>query len=237
MLLAVVVLATAAGCDADHDGASTAKHPSAITSTTASTGGLPLPEAPPAVTVRAVARFDLPNASIGPLSLEGHRVVFPLAEDGGRDWGSVGVVDLATHSQDVVAHSQFDQGLINWAAGTGTWVAWTDQSRRQSDSDPNVLWRIRARNLTTGAQRILATNGQHAHPFVPEVHAKDGYLFWTQAETDRTALERTWRPGWARPRAVLRHTEMTPGSETAANGRLVFLGRAATGAKGPHGRR
>jgi hypothetical protein len=67
---------------------------------------------------------------------------------------------------------------------------------------------------------------------VPILRSQDGHVFWTQAERDRTAREQVWEPGWAKPRDVLRHTEMTPGSESISRDRLVYLGRAATGPTG-----
>ncbi len=166
------------------------------------------------------------------MALDADRVVFPLADEGGADWRSVGVLDVGAHTQQVVAHSEFPQGLVNWVAGTGDWVAWVDQSRRQSDSDPNVLWRVRAKNLATGEERLLAGNGTTGDPFVPRVHGDAGFFYWTEAEADRSARELTWTAAWPRPRAILRHAEMTPGSETAADDALVYLSRAATGKKG-----
>ena len=136
-------------------------------------------------------------------------------------------VDLRTENQSTVARSAWPGGFINWAAGTGDWVAWVDQSHRQGDSDPNVLWRVWVTNTSSGRKRLLSTNGNMPDPFVPQVHAAGGYVFWTQAEADRTAREYIWKAGAGAPRTALRHVEMTPGSETAADGQLVYLSRAA----------
>jgi hypothetical protein len=95
-----------------------------------------------------------------------------------------------------------------------------------------VLWRVWAVNASSGQKRLLSSNGNTPDPFVPQVHAADGYVFWTQAEADRTAREYIWKVGSGAPRAALRHVEMTPGSETAAYGQLVYLSRAATRHKG-----
>ena len=57
-------------------------------------------------------------------------------------------------------------------------------------------------------------------------------MFWTQAEADRTAREYIWKAGAGAPRTALRHVEMTPGSETAADGQLIYLSRAAGRHKG-----
>lgn len=95
-----------------------------------------------------------------------------------------------------------------------------------------MLWRVWAANASSGHKRLLSSNGNTPDPFVPQVHASDGYVFWTQAEADRTAREYIWKVGSGAPRAALRHVEMTPGSETAADGKLVYLSRAAGRHKG-----
>jgi hypothetical protein len=168
------------------------------------------------------------------MAVSGGRVVYPYA-DRGTDWTRVAVLDPRTGKASDVAHSAFEHGLVNWVGGTGSWVAWVDQSRRQSDSDPDVLWRVHALDTASGTTRLLASNGDRPDPFVPIVHGGDGYLFWTQAEADRTAREVVWRPGRSAARTLLSHAELSPGSETAADGQLVYLGRAAPDAA--HGRR
>lgn len=164
--------------------------------------------------------------------MDGRRVVFPLgdAEQGG--WDRVGTVDIADGARRTVARSEWPTGFINWAAVAGDWVAWVDQSHRQGDSDPRVLWRVRALNTATHERRLLSSNGSDPDPYVPQVHGRGDYLYWTQAEDDRSARERVWRAGWRQPRDLLRHVEMTPGSDSVAAGQLVYLGPAGTGARG-----
>ena len=223
--LAVTALVATAGCSVDHrDPAATPSTPIQPTATSARLTS----RAPGPVQVRPVGVLAVPHSDIGPLALTGHTAVFPLTEGGGPDWDSVGVFDADADTERVVAHTDYPQGLINWAAGSGDWVAWVDQSRRQSDFDPNVLWRVHALNTGTGQQMLLASNGNRPDPFVPQVHATGDWFYWTQAEPDRTAREQIWTPSWARPRALLRHTEMTPGSESVVDQQLVYLGPAAT---------
>ncbi len=177
--------------------------------------------------MKQLATLAVRGGEVGPLALDGDTVIFPLADRGSDRWGEVAAVDLRTKNQSTVARSAWPGGFINWAAGTGDWVAWVDQSHRQGDSDPNVLWRVWVTNTSSGRKRLLSTNGNMPDPFVPQVHATGGYVFWTQAEADRTAREYIWKAGAGAPRTALRHVEMTPGSETAADGKLVYLSRAA----------
>ncbi len=161
------------------------------------------------------------------MALSGDRVLYPFSDTVERNWTQVAALDISTGKAQVVAHSAWDAGLVNWVAGIGDWVGWTDQSERQSDGAANVLWRVWVQNLRTGQKVLLSSSGDRPDPYVPVLSGQDGYLFWTQAESDRSARELVWRPGWKAPRDLLRHVEMTPGSETASDGNLVFLSTAA----------
>jgi hypothetical protein len=185
------------------------------------------------VSIERVARVRLADTAVGPLAMDAEQVAFPFGESARPAWDRVGVVDLPAGSLQTVAHSAWTAGLINWVAVTGDWVAWVDQSHQQGGREPRVLWRVWALNLTTHERRLLSSNGSKPDPYVPQVHGRGGYFFWTQAEGDRSAREQVWRTGSAHPpRAVLRHTEMTPGSETLTEGQLVYLGPAGGGAAG-----
>ena len=167
------------------------------------------------------------RGDIGPIALDDHRAVFPLASPGEGDTTRVAAFDADTDALSIVAETEFGHGLINWVAVTGPWIGWVDQSRRQSDADPEVLWRIHVLNTETGQGHVIGSNGDRADPFVPQIRAGDGSFFWAEAEPDRTAREYIWQPAWPAARPLLRHVELTPGTETVADGHLVFLGRAA----------
>lgn len=164
--------------------------------------------------------------------MDGRRVVFPFGDTAQGGWDRVGTVDIADGSQRTVARSEWSAGFINWAAVAGDWVAWVDQSHQQGDGDSQVLWRVWALNTATQERLLLSSNGSDPDPYVPQVHGRGDYLFWTQAEEDRSARERVWRAGWRQPRDLLRHAEMTPGSESADAGQLVYLGPAGTESRG-----
>jgi hypothetical protein len=217
--LAVVALAATAGCTASNSDVGP------IAGTYESSTPPSLSRAP--ISLKTAAQVAIPDGDVGPMALTGDRVVYPFSESDGADWSKVGVLDVATKAQEVVARSEWPNGLINWVAGTGDWIAWVDQSQRQSYAAPRVMWRIWAKNLATGELRQLSSNGETPDPFVPQVHGQEGYLFWTQAEADRTAREFAWEVGSRNARSILRHVEMTPGSETATDGQLVYLSRAA----------
>lgn len=172
------------------------------------------------------------SGSVGPVRLGDKTVVYPFTTDAHGSWNQVGVAALNSDEPRVVARSAWPHGLINWVASTGSWVAYVDQSAEQSDSHPEVLWRIWAVDTDTGRKVRLASNGQHPDAFVPIVLGRDGSFYWTSAEADRTARESIWRPGWDAPRDVLRHTEMTPGSETLVGDRLIYLGPNGAGKRG-----
>jgi hypothetical protein len=185
------------------------------------------------VTVTPAGDIAVGSGSIGPIRLGDRALVYTYAA-GEADWDTVEFSDLETGRTRAIAHSEFETGLINWVATTGRWAAYVDQSSVQGNSDPDVLWRVHAVDVDTGANEILASNGDRPDPYVPIVHGADGYFFWTQAEADRTAQELVWRVGAAEPVAILRHAEMTPGSETLSDGNLVYLGPAAERAGQEH---
>ncbi|MEP9382623.1 hypothetical protein [Nocardioides sp. KR10-350] len=204
------------------DGSSTGRSPSAATASSPSTGPLAL---------HPTTKVRVPG-SVGPVRLGDDEVVFPFSDGSDDSWREVGVAGFDDSRPRVVAKSAWPHGLINWVAATGDWVAYVDQSAEQSDSSPDVRWRIRAVDTRTGETVQLASNGDEPDPYVPIVLGQDGWFFWTSAESDRSARESVWKPGWGAPKDLLRHTEMTPGSETLAGDRLVYLGAAATGARG-----
>lgn len=172
------------------------------------------------------------SGSVGPVRLGEENVVYPFTTDAHGSWNQVGVAALDSAQPRVVATSAWPHGLINWVASTGDWIAYVDQSAEQSDSHPEVLWRIWAVDTSTGQKVRLATNGQQPDAFVPIVLGREGSFYWTSAEADRTARESIWQPGWAAPKDVLRHTEMTPGSETLVGDRLIYLGPNGAGRSG-----
>ena len=172
------------------------------------------------------------GSNVGPVALSDRYVYFPSSTSKDGDWDRVTSVRLTGGDGRTVARTQFTRGLINWvAASDDGWVYYVDQSRKQSDASPRVLWRIIGIDPATGRKRELASNGDTPDAFVPIVRAQHGWVFWTSAEADRTAREHLWKPGWTTPRDVLRHTEMTPGSESISGDQLVYLGAAATGTK------
>lgn len=219
---AAALVAATAGCSTQsHDvNERTAGSAAASPSASASAPG-------PAISVSTAATFRIPQGSVGPLAIDAGKVAFPFSDDGSENWNKIAVGDLSTQQSKLVAQSSWPRGFINWVAVSGDWVAWVEQSSRQSDNDPNVLWEVWAVNLDTGKKKQLASNGATPDPYVPQVHAADGYVFWTQAEPDRSAQELAWKVGSAAPRQLLRHAEMTPGSESAAGGQLIYLSRAA----------
>jgi hypothetical protein len=157
-------------------------------------------------------------------------VAFPEASGSHRNWNAVVSVSLASHHRVEVARSAFEHGLINWVGVSGTWIVYVDQSARQSDSAPNVLWRVVAVEPGTKSHITLSSNGQHSDPFVPVLQSQGGFVFWTQAEKNRSAREFLWKAGWAAPRDVFRHGKMSPGSASIDAEHLVYVGPATTGA-------
>ena len=166
--------------------------------------------------------------SIGPIALSGTTLAYPFA-DGSPDWNTVRVShDGATRT---TVRSQWPQGLINWVALSGHWLAYVDQSRGQGDGSMDVMWRVWAADLNGDSRVLLASNGERPDPYVPTVDGGGGYFFWSQAEKDRSAGEFAWRPGWQEPRPLLRFAELTPGSETYSRDGVVFLGPNGKGLK------
>ena len=223
--IAAVVVAVALAGSACSGGGHALAGPSGGDASTSASSGTATTEGGIVVTAAGVA--SVKSGNIGPIRLGDHSVVYPYSDAPDGNWMSVATVDLEALEPHRVAHSHFDLGLINWVAAVGDWVAYVDQSARQSDSDTNVLWRVHAINTASGEDRLLATNGDVPDPYVPIVQGQDGFFFWTQAEPDRTAKEMVWKPGAARPTTLLRHTEIGPGSESLSNGNLVYLGPAA----------
>ena len=86
-------------------------------------------------------------------------MVFTLAAAPQDGWDRVGSVGLTDGSRRTVARSEWPSGLINRVAVAGDWVAWVDQSHRQGDADPRVLWRVWALDTATHERRPLASDG------------------------------------------------------------------------------
>jgi hypothetical protein len=169
------------------------------------------------------------SGDVGPPALGDGFTAFPW---GSPRWTKVAVVaDGGTKVTEIV-HTRWPHGMINWVAATGDWIGFVDQSAEQGDAAPRVLWRVGAVDRKTGRTVELASNGDKPDPYVPEIRGGGGYLFWSSAEPDRSAKESVWRPGDDRPTVVLRHAEMTPGSESYADGKLVYLGPNGAGATG-----
>lgn len=187
----------------------------------------------PELRVRSVGHFKLPSAYAGNIQMFGHRFVVGIGSGPRSPFSTrVVMVNVDDGRQRIVARSQWSRGLVPWAVGSGHWIAWVDQSKLQNDFSYDVLWRVWAKNLRTGRRQLLASNGHTPDPYVPEVSAGSGYVFWAEAEPDRTAREFVWRPGSPSPRTLMRHREMTPGTETATGGMLTFLSTAAVPHKG-----
>jgi hypothetical protein len=51
----------------------------------------------------ALPGFSIPGGDVGPVALAGDRVIFPFADSGGGDCRKVGVLDLSSNSETVVA--------------------------------------------------------------------------------------------------------------------------------------
>jgi len=220
-----------AGCGSGDPSATRTPPGGSAASSTAPTGSASgTPSGP--LAVHEVGSVAVPSGNVGPLRVGGGAVVFPFATDPAAGWTRVGLMHAGDRTPTTVARSQWPHGLVNWVAADGDWVAWVDQSAEQSDATPKVLWRVWALDTTTNQKVLLASNGRRADPYVPIVLGQDGWFFWTRAETDRTAREQIWKPGDDAPTDLLRHVEMTPGSESVSGDRLVYLGPAATASRG-----
>lgn len=225
-VVGVALVAALAGC-----GSGGSDRPASLSSPGRGSASPSAPATPSGpLALHEVAEVKAPG-DVGPVALGEDTVAFPYAE-GASTWTKVGVARFGETTPSVVASSEWPHGLINWVATTGDWVVYVDQSAEQSDTAPRVLWRIHAVDTKTHQRVLLASNGQTPDPYVPIARGADGWFFWTSAETDNSARESVWRAGWKQPKDLLRHTEMTPGTETLADGRLVYLGPNGTGAKG-----
>ena len=169
--------------------------------------------------------------NVGPVAFNGTVVAYPVSSPAGY-WNRVAIINLSTGAQRAGIRTAFDDGFINWVALADGWIGWVDQSARQSDAAPAVLWRVWAMNLSTGERRLLGSNHRRPDPYVPQILGRDRYFYWTAAEPDRSARESAWQVGGGAVFDVLRHTEMTPGSETLDGHRLVYLSRAAAAGGG-----
>jgi hypothetical protein len=218
----LLVATTVASCSGKHS--TSIKHPASNPSSHPSKSA----ESPSATGITQVAL----GRNVGPAAVSNDAVVFPAGTAAGA-WNRVDSVPLTGGSVKAVAHTQFPGGFINWvAASPDGWIYYVDQSAKQSDGNPRVLWRVVAVDPKTGDPKTLASNGGTPDPYVPIILSQDGWAFWTSAEADKTAREQIWKPGWDKPRDVLRHVEMTPGSESLTGDSLVYLGKASTGATG-----
>lgn len=219
MVATLTVATIVAGCS--HSSAPTVQHHGA-------------PSVSPRTNVGAAATGQyILGTDPGPVALGAHHLYYPSSEKHEGSWNQVIALPLGGGKPSTVARTQFSDGFINWvAAANDGWVYYVDQSHKQSDTDPKVLWRVIGIDPGTGHKRMLASNGNTPDAYVPIVRAEGNWAFWTAAEQDKTAREQLWTPGWPEPRDLLRHTEMTPGSESILNNSLVYLGPAATGATG-----
>ncbi|RNL78514.1 hypothetical protein EFL95_05315 [Nocardioides marmorisolisilvae] len=180
---------------------------------------------------RTVKQIDL-GGSVGAISGDSKRLVYPSRQEGDLDRASVMSVDLTTGKRRRVAHSAFPHGYVGWAGVSGSWTVFVDQSKAQGDGDMDVLWRVVAANPETHQLLTLLSNGQTPDPWVPWMSAGDDYIAWSSAERDgkRTAHEWLWRHDWSSPRTVMRHAVLTPGTESVSGDSLIYLGPST----GPH---
>lgn len=207
VILAPLLVGDLAGCTAqsEHDqGPATSPSPSALR-------------------LRLGDTIDL-GLDRSPLSLDSDLITFPTASPDSALEDSVAVLDLATATSSVVARTGFSHGFINWAVSVADWTVFVDQSEQQSDAEPYVRWRVRAVNRLTRETRTLKSNGNKPDPFVPRVYARDGYVFWSSAEPDRSARESFWRPEWRAPRTVQGLSDFSPTSETIDDGWMYYVG-------------
>lgn len=213
LVLALAALTLTSCSSASDDGAA---HPSAPP---ASSTGVPASAGAPALAEPTTLKLP---GEVGAVRIDAGTLAYPASDRDGA-W-TLNVTKVSDGKTRTVASSGFDHGLITGAGIAGNWVAYVDQSAVQSDTQPKVLWRVIAMNLETGATTVLDTNGDTPDPYVPSLQSQDHYIFWTSAESDGTAREDLWRPGWAQPKDLLRHVEMTPGSASIDGDELVYLG-------------
>ncbi len=119
--------------------------------------------------------------------------------------------------------------MISRVAVAGHWIVWTDQSRLQGElagETTTVRWEVRAKDLSTGRQKVLSSSGRKATLNVPLISYGDGYVAWGESDTNGLIREYLWKPGWPGPRTLFRHTVMSPGTESFSNGNLIYLGLA-----------
>ena len=229
-MIAVAVMAfTATGCGGTDTGQHAERRHSRSTAP-ATTRQTPASDTKSALALGPESKIAL-DGQTGHAAVDGDTLAYPMSTDRG-DWDRVATTFLTNGKSREVAKTGFPTGMISWVAVAGSWVVYVDQSAKQSDADPNVLWRVVALEPGTDHRIVLSSNGDRPDPYVPIVRSQDGHVFWSQAELDRSAREQVWEPGWAKPRDVMRHVELTPGSESISGDRLVYLGRAATAATG-----
>jgi hypothetical protein len=159
---------------------------------------------------------------------DANRLVFGAEQSRGAA-ESVVSLDLTSGVRTRVARSEFRHGFVNWAGAAGPWTVFVDQSHIQGDGSMNVLWRVVAVNPARHERKVLLSNGTKPDPWVPWLGSQDDYVFWSSAEHDakRTAREWIFHDGWSLPRTVMRHTELTPGTESISGNSLVYLGPPA----------
>jgi len=183
---------------------------------------------PSEVTVKVVERVRIVRD--GPaLSLDQNRITFPTDTQDDGLFDAVEVLELDHRKRRIAARTSHPQGFINWAVSSGDWTVYVDQSAEQSDLNPTVLWQILAINRVTNERKTLASNGATPDAFVPRVLSADGYVFWGSAESDRSVRESVWKPGWVRPRNVLRRAQLVPTSESIDDGWLYYLAPPGSG--------
>lgn len=203
-----------------------------------SVGPSPSEDSPTAVSapkVRTIKDLRL-GRDTEAVSGNANRLVYGARQPGDLDDASVMSLELQSGARSRVGHSEFRHGLVNWAGASGAWTIFTDQSHIQGNGPARVLWRVVAVNPALHERRILQSNGEKPDPWVPWLGSRDDYVYWSSAESDarRTAREWIWRYDWPRPRSILRHAELAPGSESIGGGSMVYLGPQATTAPRKH---
>jgi len=160
-----------------------------------------------------------------------------VSRPSGRITDQVWRLDLATGEHSVLARSEWNAGEIYRLTAVGPWLVWVDEQPQSShgagppQASPKVMWRIWAENQSTGRKILLGSSGDSVVPGAPVVRGGEGYVAWAIPDQMKASgayewQEFLWKPSWSAPRTLFRHTLMAPGTETFADGNLIFLGPA-----------
>jgi hypothetical protein len=226
-VLAVVLLAltgctTGQGTSSQTSSSSTAETRSSASPTSSAPVG--------SISLETVRTFTLRNRRSLGLALTGNAAFVSASPPGGDRPSQVLRLDLSSGKQSLVASSHWSSGEIDSVAASGNWIVWVDQSDLLSTGGPGgsttVLWRVWAKNLTSGRRILLDTNGSTPDPLPPALVAGDGYVGWTIL-TGRTVRSPIWKPGWAHSRTLSLPVKAY-GPSAIADGKVIFLRYAKT---------